>query len=69
MADGRYAALSIDLYVAFHSPPPAEDYLLVTVQGATAGAGLVSGTAQTRSVDGTLTASGVSQLMCQMLDA
>ena len=69
LAGGRYIALSIDLYVAFHSPPPAEDYLLVTAQSTAAGAGLVSGTAQTRSVDGTLTASGGSQLMCRMLNA
>jgi acyl-CoA thioesterase len=66
---GRYAALSIDLYVAFHSPPPAEDYLLVTAQSTAAGAGLVSGTAQTRSIDGTLTASGGSQLICRMMGA
>jgi acyl-CoA thioesterase len=64
---GRYAALSIDLYVAFHSPPPAEDYLLVTAQSIAAEAGLVSGTAQTRSADGTLTASGGSQLLCRRL--
>ncbi len=69
LAGGKYVALSIDLYVAFHSPPPAEDYLLVTAQSTAAGAGLVSGTAQTRSVDGTLTASGGSQLMCRMLNA
>jgi acyl-CoA thioesterase len=67
LAGGRCVALSIDLYVAFHSPPPAEDYLLVTAQSTAAGAGLVSGTAQTRSADGTLTASGGSQLMCRML--
>lgn len=66
---GRYAALSMDLYVAFHSPPPAEDYLLVTAQSTAAGAGLVSGTAQTRSLDGTLTASGASQLLCRKLGA
>jgi acyl-CoA thioesterase len=69
LAGGRYVAVSIDLYVAFHSPPPAGDYLLVTAQSTAAGAGLVSGTAQTRSVDGTLTASGGSQLMCRMLNA
>jgi acyl-CoA thioesterase len=69
LAGGRYVALSIDLYVAFHSPPPAEDYLLVTAQSTAAAAGLVSGTAQTRSADGTLTASGGSQLMCRMLNA
>jgi acyl-CoA thioesterase len=69
LAGGRYVAVSIDLYVAFHSPPPAEDYLLVTAQSTAAGAGLVSGTAQTRSIDGTLTASGGSQLMCRMLNA
>lgn len=66
---GRYATLSIDLYVAFHAPPPAEDYLLVTAQGTAAGAGLVSGTAQTRSADGTLTASGSSQLLCRKVGA
>jgi acyl-CoA thioesterase len=69
LASGRCVALSIDLYVAFHSPPPAEDYLLVTAQSTAAGAGLVSGTAQTRSAGGTLTASGGSQLMCRMLNA
>jgi acyl-CoA thioesterase len=69
LAGGRYVALSIDLYVAFHSPPPAEDYLLVTAQSTAAGGGLVSGTAQTRSFDGTLTASGGSLLMCRMLNA
>ena len=66
---GRYAALSIDLYVAFHAPPPAEEYLLVTAQGTAAGAGLVSGTASTRSADGTLTASGGSQLLCRSVGA
>jgi acyl-CoA thioesterase len=69
MGGGKYVALSMDLYVAFHSPPPAEDYLLVTGQGTAAGAGLVSGTAQTRSADGTLTASGGSQLICRMLNS
>jgi acyl-CoA thioesterase len=69
LAGGRYAALSIDLYVAFHSPPPAEDWLLVTAQSTAAGGGLVSGTAETRAVDGTLTASGGSQLLCRMLGA
>jgi acyl-CoA thioesterase len=67
LGGGRYAALSIDLYVAFHAPPPAEDYLLVTAHSTAAGAGLVAGTAQVRSADGTLTASGGSQLMCRML--
>lgn len=67
LAGGRYVGFSIDLYVAFHTPPPAEDYLLVTAQGTAAAAGLVCGTAQTRSADGTLTASGGSQLMCRML--
>jgi acyl-CoA thioesterase len=69
LSGDRFVAPSIDLYVAFHSPPPPEDYLLVTAQGTAAGAGLVSGTAQTRSVDGTLTASGGSQLLCRMLGA
>jgi acyl-CoA thioesterase len=64
---GRHLAVSIDLYVSFHSPPPPEDYLLVTARSTAAGAGLVSGMAQTRSVDGTLTASGMSQLLCRML--
>jgi hypothetical protein len=67
LAGGRYAALSMDLYAAFHSPPPAEDFLLVTAQSTAAGAGLVSGIAQTRAADGTLTASGGSQLLCRML--
>ncbi len=63
----RFVAPSIDLYVAFHSPPPPGDYLLVTARGTAASAGLLSGTAQTRSADGTLTASGASQLLCRML--
>ena len=66
---GRYVTLSIDLYAAFHAPPPAEDYLLVAAQSTAAGAGLVSGTAQTWSRDGTLTSSGGSQLICRMLGA
>jgi acyl-CoA thioesterase len=69
LGGGRYVALSIDLYVAFHSPPPAEDYLLVTAQSTAAGAGLVAGTAHVRSADGTLTASGGSQLICRMLSS
>jgi acyl-CoA thioesterase II len=69
LSGDRFVAPSIDLYVAFHSPPPPEDYLLVTAQGTAAGAGLVSGTAQIRSVDGTLTASGGSQLLCRMLNS
>jgi acyl-CoA thioesterase len=68
LGGGRCVALSIDLYVAFHAPPPAEDYLHVTAQSTAAGAGLVAGTAQIRSADGTLTASGESQLMCRMLN-
>jgi acyl-CoA thioesterase len=64
---GRYVTLSIDLYAAFHAPPPAEDYLLVAARSTAAGAGLVSGTAQTWSRDGTLTSSGGSQLVCRML--
>jgi acyl-CoA thioesterase len=63
----RFVAPSIDLYVAFHAPAPAEDYLLVTARGTAAAGGLLSGTAQTRSADGTLTASGASQLLCRML--
>ena len=69
LAGDRFVAPSIDLYAAFHSSPPAEDYLLVTAQGTAAGGGLVSGTAQTRSADGTLTSSGGSQLVCRMLNA
>jgi acyl-CoA thioesterase len=69
LGGGRCVAVSMDLYVAFHSPPPAEDYLLVTAQGTAASAGLVCGIAQTRSLDGTLTASGGSQLMFRMLSA
>jgi len=65
----RFVAPSIDLYVAFHEPPPPEDYLLVTARGTAAGAGLLSGTAETRSLDGTLMASGGSQLLCRMLQA
>lgn len=67
-AGGRYVALSIDLYVAFHAPAPPGDYVLTTAQATAAGAGLVSGTAQTRTLGGTLTASGGSQLMCRMLN-
>lgn len=66
-AGGRYVGLSIDLYVAFHTPAPPGDYVLTTAQATAAGAGLVSGTARTRTPDGTLTASGGSQLMCRML--
>ncbi len=66
---GRYVTLSLDLYAAFHAPPPAEDYLLVAAQSTAAGAGLVSGTSQTWSRDGTLTSSGGSQLMCRELRA
>ena len=65
----RFVAPSIDLYVAFHAPAPAEDYLLVTSRPTAAAGGLLSGTAQTRSADGTLTASGGSQLLCRMLSA
>jgi acyl-CoA thioesterase len=68
-AGGRYVGMSIDLYVAFHSRPRGEDYLLVTARSTAAGDGLASGTAQTRSVDGTLTASGGSQLLCRTLRA
>lgn len=64
---GRHLAVSIDLYVAFHAPPPPEDYLLVSARSNAAGAGLVSGSAQIRSADGTLLASGGSQLMCRIL--
>lgn len=63
----RFVAPSIDLYVAFHARPPAEDYLLTSAQSTAAGGGLVSGTAQTHSADGTLTASGASQFLCRML--
>ncbi|MFB9235715.1 acyl-CoA thioesterase [Plantactinospora siamensis] len=66
---GRFVAPSMDLYVAFHSPAAADDYLLVTARGTAAGAGLLSGTAQTRSPDGTLLASGAAQFLCRMLRA
>ena len=61
-----FVAPSLDLYVAFHAPAPQDEYLLIEARGAAAGAGLLSGHARIWSADGTLAASGTSQLLCRM---
>jgi acyl-CoA thioesterase len=62
-----FVAPSLDLYVAFHTPPPQDDYLLVEARAAAAAAGLVGGQVRIWSMDGTLAATGTSQLLCRML--
>ncbi len=62
-----FMAPNLDLYVAFHTPPPQQEFLLVESQGAAAGSGLVGGQARVWSSDGVLTASGASQLLCSLI--
>jgi acyl-CoA thioesterase len=62
-----FVAPSLDLYVAFHTPPPVDDYLLVESRGSAARSGLVSGEVRVWSMAGTLAATGTSQLLCRVL--
>lgn len=61
-----FIAPNLDLYVAFHAPPPTDDHLLIETRGSAAGGGLVSGRTRIWSPAGDLVASGTSQLLCRM---
>lgn len=68
LGERRFVAPSMDLNVAFHAPPPADEYLLVTGRGTAARDGLLCGTAEVRTPTGVLTASGGSQLLCSRVE-
>lgn len=58
-----YIAPSLDLFVWFHAPQPAGDWLLIDARAPTAGGGLIHGTGQVWSEDGRLIASGGGHML------
>jgi acyl-CoA thioesterase-2 len=64
-ADPPYVAPSLDLYVAFHEPLPADGWLLVDGHAPVASAGLIGWTGRLWSTDRHLVASGGGQLLCR----
>jgi acyl-CoA thioesterase II len=60
-----FIAPSMDLYVAFHAPAPADPWLLADGHSAVAGAGLVGWTGRLWSSERRLVASGMGQLLCR----
>jgi acyl-CoA thioesterase len=67
LPDVAFMAPNLDLYVAYHTTPPAEEFHLIESTGTVAGDGLVSGHVRVWSPSGALTASGSSQLLCRLL--
>jgi acyl-CoA thioesterase len=67
LAKPTFMAPSLDLYVAFHTTPPQDEYFLVESRGSAAGSGLVGGQVRIWSMAGRLAATGTSQLLCRML--
>jgi acyl-CoA thioesterase len=61
--DLTFIAPSMDLYVAFHEPAPAEEWLLVDGLGTIAGNGLASARAQVWSSAGALLATATQQML------
>ncbi len=59
----KYGAPSLDLWVNFHDPAPAADWLLCDADSDVAGHGLVSGRVRLWSGDGVVLASGGGQCL------
>lgn len=62
-----YIAPSLDLYVAFHHPDPASDWLLVDGHGPVAKDGLMAWNGRLWSESGKLIASGTGQLLSRRM--
>lgn len=62
-----FIAPNLDLYVAFHTVAPVDEFFLVEARGSAAGAGLLGGQVRIWSRGGTLAATANSQLLCRML--
>jgi len=63
----RFIAPSLDLYVAFHDPQPASDWLLCDGHAPVAKDGLMAWNGRLWSVDRRLIASGAGQMLCRRL--
>jgi acyl-CoA thioesterase-2 len=62
-----FFAPSLDLYVAFHDPQPAEEWLLCDGYAPVAADGLMGWNGRLWSTNGHLVASGAGQLLCRRL--
>jgi acyl-CoA thioesterase-2 len=65
----RFIAPSLDLYVAFHDPQPASEWLLCDGHGPYAGDGLMAWNGRLWTADRRLVASGTGQLLCRRIRA
>jgi acyl-CoA thioesterase-2 len=63
--EAPFIAPSLDLYVAFHDPQPASDWLLADGSGPIARAGLMGWHGRLWTAGGHLVASGQGQLLCR----
>jgi acyl-CoA thioesterase II len=63
-----YIAPSLDLYVSFHEPAPADPWLLADGYSPVGGDGLIGWTGRLWSSTGRLAASGGGQLLCRRVD-
>jgi len=63
--DHNFIAPSLDLYVAFHSPKPASEWMLADGFAPIARDGLMAWNGRTWADDGTLIASGAGQMLCR----
>jgi acyl-CoA thioesterase-2 len=68
-AGGGFIAPSLDLYVAFHDPQPASEWLLCDGAGPVARDGLMAWNGRLWSADRRLVASGTGQLLCRRVRA
>jgi acyl-CoA thioesterase-2 len=66
-APPRFIAPSLDLYVAFHRPDPASEWLLADGHAPVAADGLIGWNGRLWSADRRLVASGAGQLLCRRL--
>lgn len=64
-----WVAVNVDLYVAFHQPRPASEFLLLDAHAPVAADGLVGYRCAVWSEDRTLVASGGGQLLCRPVPA
>ena len=65
----QYIAPSLDLYVAFHDPQPASEWLLCDGHAPIAAHGLMAWNGRLWSTDGALVASGAGQTLCRRVPA
>jgi acyl-CoA thioesterase-2 len=62
-----FSAPSLDLYVAFHDPPPRSEWLLADSHAPIAAEGLMAWNGRLWSAEGRLVASGGGQLLCRRI--